>query len=287
MRVASHRFEELQARAGALINDLERLGIRVHPASRLHEYLRALSSAVLYQTQCLPTSKELSVLNRLYLEVEDFETIRKYLGMEPEVDGWQRHVQRALDGSTLKEADVNDSARNTQFELIVAALFRDAGFDVKLVEPDLCVRDAEGDFAVAIKRVRSNTKIVTRIKEGEDQIVRSGRRGILALDLSSVINPSDAPADKTRAQQALRENSSYFRENIKRLRQQLRMDQVFGILFHDARLLRGVQDLTFSYQRNWFITNTLPLSDRWTQRLQGLETRLLQSSSGLLTPMAG
>jgi hypothetical protein len=273
----TQRFVVLRDRGQALIANLEAIGIRVPGASRLREYVNVLAKALSYETRRRPTSAELAVLHRLYVELEEFETIYDCLGKDPEVVGWQRCAERALCGSILPRTDTNTAARNIQFELIVAAFMRSAGIEVTIDEPDVRARDEDGEFAVAVKRVRSASKVAYRLKEARNQILRSGRPGIIAVDLSSVINPADTPVDKSASQLAFQTNSSYFKRHIKPLRSQLGSDQVFGLLLHQSQLVHDAQELKLSYQRHWVIVNTLPMKHSGTLRLQRLERRLRSS----------
>jgi hypothetical protein len=218
------------------------------------------------------------VLNRLYIEIEEFETIHSCLGRVPEVTGWQRRAESALSGSILATNDTNPAARNTQFELIVAAFLRSSGISVTFEEPDLHAQDEEGTFAVAVKRLRSKAKIAFRLKEARNQILKSGRPGIVAIDLSNVLNPSDRPVEKSLSAAAFQASSSYFRQDIKPIRAQLGSDQVFGFLLHQARLVQDVRELTLSYQRHWAVANTLSMNSSGTIRLQRLEKRLRTST---------
>lgn len=128
----SQRFVDLLDRGHGLLAKLEAVGIRVPRASRLREYVSALSKATSYEATRRPTAGELAVLNRLYVELEDFETIYECLRPAPEVVGWKRLAERALCGTLLPGTDSNDAARNTQFELIVASFMRSAGIEITL-----------------------------------------------------------------------------------------------------------------------------------------------------------
>lgn len=78
-------------------------------------------------------------------------------------------------------------ARDTQFELYIAALLCLASAEVESGEPDLRFRYGYEMVGVAAKRVRSRSQdqVQRHIAKAVDQIERSGRRGWIAVNLDS------------------------------------------------------------------------------------------------------
>lgn len=126
--------------------------------------------------------------------------------------------RRALGGSTMP-VNRNPDARSTQFELYLAAVLTTTGHQVEFAEPDIILAYPGLEIAVAAKRIETPRKYRTRLKEGVEQIERSGRRGIVAV-LFDHVGPNRYPgiiaetADdiQRRAPQILRDTVDPLRE---------------------------------------------------------------------------
>jgi hypothetical protein len=94
----------------------------------------------------------------------------------------------ALNGADLEEEDANPVARNTQFELYVAAALTAGDLPNVIGEPDIVLRFRNELLGVAAKRVQSMSKLATRGREAVKQICRHRdakaiSRGIVALNV--------------------------------------------------------------------------------------------------------
>tara|TARA_B100001059_G_scaffold127415_1_gene127311 strand:- start:1954 stop:2799 length:846 start_codon:yes stop_codon:yes gene_type:complete len=78
----------------------------------------------------------------------------------------------------------NKKGRNTQFELLIASKYIQAGYDVKFGEPDLFFYYLGNRYNIACKRPQSANKILNRIKEASKQISLHEGFGIIAIDLT-------------------------------------------------------------------------------------------------------
>lgn len=101
---------------------------------------------------------------------------------------------------TDEDSSSKNKSRNTLFELSVAAKLHRAGFEPKLGEhPDLSIVVNERTVCFECKRPSSEAKVVDRLKEAEDQLLRvlndprvpRRARGVVAISLSKVMNPGD------------------------------------------------------------------------------------------------
>src|SRR5689334_10391943 len=184
-------FPQLRDRAIALLDRLGQLGVVVPPGSRLLRYLSELQTAAIEQYSDPPEAVR-RVWHRLLAEVDDFETIVTSLGHRPEVEGWREKLQVALGGGVVRTDEVRHSpARDIQFELLVAAVFRRAGYAVQLAEPDILISTTIGPFGIAAKRLYSLTKVEANIRKAAKQIAGANCPGIIATDVSILINPKD------------------------------------------------------------------------------------------------
>ncbi|MEM1026601.1 MAG: hypothetical protein AAGJ38_00795 [Planctomycetota bacterium] len=99
---------------------------------------------------------------------------------------------RLLKAEDLPEHDFPKSqGRNFLLELDAYRLLSCGGLNVSIKEPDLATDVAGWRLSFAVKRVRSRSKVVARIKEGEKQIWRSRSSGVVWLDVSKIINPQN------------------------------------------------------------------------------------------------
>jgi hypothetical protein len=104
-------------------------------------------------------------------------------------------VKKALRDSVLPQDNREESVgRNSQFHLYLAAVCQNAGLvPVAYDEPDVsCTIDGK-KFGIAAKRIKSMDQIKARIKKAGEQISRSKRPGIIALELSLAWNPKNLP----------------------------------------------------------------------------------------------
>lgn len=102
-----------------------------------------------------------------------------------------KKVHDVLGGAPRSRDDTNSLARDTQFELYVAALCQYAGIPVEVREPDIIIKPAGVRLGVAAKRVKSARKVRERVHEGGAQLKRAGLVGIVALNLDELVPLND------------------------------------------------------------------------------------------------
>jgi hypothetical protein len=104
-------------------------------------------------------------------------------------------LARALSGpfSAFEERPTNSSARNTMFELSLAAGWRNSGVEVEIGEPDIRIRFDTAAFQVECKRPFSENSVRSNIVEAGSQLGdaldKPGSEndyGIVAISLSRV-----------------------------------------------------------------------------------------------------
>jgi hypothetical protein len=209
----------------------------------------------------MKASIDVALLHHLFVEVNDFDEILATVAQPPIAPALCAQISKALSGNPHRADDKNSTARDTQFELVVASTLSRSGYHVEFVEPDLrCHRDDES-FVVAVKRIKAGGKLQTRLKAGWQQVVNSGLQGIVVVDVSCILNPKDAPfvaADAMRAQDFI---SSLLTDHVKSttvgMRHALTPGYVFGLLFH-AAIPVVIRPDTLTYERLWATANVLP-----------------------------
>ena len=129
----------------------------------------------------------------LFEAMEIHEIMRAFRGNTPEV--LKVKLARALCGpaSPLEERPKNSSARNTMFELSLAADWKNSGIDVELGEPDIRIRFAPAAYQVECKRPFSENSVRSNIVDAASQLGdildtpgNENDYGIVAISLSRV-----------------------------------------------------------------------------------------------------
>jgi hypothetical protein len=121
-------------------------------------------------------------------------------------------LEKFVSGCTMTsdEESPTNIARNTGFELLTAAALQRVGVPVEFRAPmDVWVPLEPHPIAIECKRPLSASKIVRRIKQGLDQLkdhyAQSMRpeavRGILALNISKVVNDGSRALDVANAEE--------------------------------------------------------------------------------------
>lgn len=170
--VISHvdRFGDLRP---AISEKLNALKIKLHKQARFAKYLSDDEA-----TASDPTLD--SVAN------EELFQLHTALANLPNLESWRSHIVEATssESHTPKDPTKSSRSRDTLFELYVAGRLAASGIAVTPGEPDLrCSRDGY-EFVVAVKRLKSFDKLLSRLKDAQKQIERMGMPGIIAIDMS-------------------------------------------------------------------------------------------------------
>jgi hypothetical protein len=274
---------ELRSRTAKMIDILRQEGIRVHPASRLAQYLRQLDAAACTDGLLVPKGLKLEAWHRALFELDDLHMIVDELRRAPEVSGWQHLIKQALDGGILPSDEVKHArARDIQFELSMAAMLRRAGYEVLLAEPDVLVRVQKRKYGLAAKRPRSIMNLDKAIRDADKQIARSGRDGFIALDLSFMLNTRDHHIQTNVPDLAMahvtKTADSFIHNNAPRLRSLVDPNRTFGILVHFGMLVFHSGLTRLGYARRYSISNFCDLKDRRAKFLKSAAHRMPEIS---------
>lgn len=109
-----------------------------------------------------------------------------------------RKLEEMLSGADVPDADRNPTARNTQFELYVAAYLTMGEVGVAIGEPDLIIDYLGAPHGLAAKRVRSFKQAPRRAREAADQISAAGMSGIVAVNVDVLLSLSDSSPEPAR-----------------------------------------------------------------------------------------
>jgi hypothetical protein len=272
-------FPHLRDRAAGLIAFLEANGVRVNPSSRLATYLKQLTAAMKADGVSVPKGLDLAIWHRLLIEVEDLDLIVRSLSAPPEVRGWKELVSRALSGGVVRADEKKHSpARDFQFELIIASMFRRAKYGVELAEPDVVVTSENPQIGIAAKRPRSVSSLDEMIKKGDKQIKGAGLQGVVALDLSVIVSPEDAHITTSDFQAAFNHvkdiANSFIRRNGPHIASLVDRTRTFGVIVHVALPIFERETPRLAYARRWAVSNLCDDADPRTATLKAITERL-------------
>lgn len=261
-------FENLLAQASALLLRLSELGIRVNPSSRFHRYCGAIDDlrSAAHNESVRMNAVDLRLLHEATYEVQQMDFILEQLSCPPLLAGWEKRIQTAVSGTALPQDERTDSsARNAQFELLIAALCKQGGHSIVLDEPDVVVDAGQLSFGIAAKRIRSVRQLRKRIRDARDQIRKSSHEGIICLDLTGIHNPAHAflmtDSSRAAANTAQVTADRYAKGIQNRLQGLLGERLVFGLMIHVSCLFFMYTTFQFGSATRWSVTNLCKLSD--------------------------
>lgn len=151
--------------------------IEIKKGARLDYYMRMIDS------DKLSSRDKLLILN----EIIRIEVGISSLAAEPK---WKALIEKTINNDSYfpASASSNTPGRDFGFEIYIAGRFSKSGFIVDPLEPDLKCTKGDIQFGVAIKRVRSRSQLIRRIKDASQQILRSGVNGVIVVDFSPLID---------------------------------------------------------------------------------------------------
>jgi hypothetical protein len=216
---------------------IERLGVTTVSASRINAYRSAIQSFMDAGAGKRDFDVALAVrMMNAIVEVYQLRKIVKAAESSSQREMWRPRLIPLISGAeSPKNEACAASARDSQFESFIGAVFELSGFGVEFAEPDLIISDDHQRFAIAAKRPRNAQAVDKNCKKAVRQIRKSGLPGLIALDLSFAlqadrcINGNDSRAGVLYVDAVA---NSFIFDNHVRLRQLCGEPCVLGILAH-------------------------------------------------------
>jgi hypothetical protein len=155
-------------------------------------------------------------------------------------------LAKAVNGPTslAAERSVSSDARNKVFELVTAALFHNAGFRPKFLEPADAIVTVEGiKCSVECKRIQAENGLEACIEKASSQIKKrlsqersTIPRGLIAVDISKAVNIGgslyfSAPSSEELTKQVDLKLSAFLKPNLAKLRKGLH-PRIFAVLVY-------------------------------------------------------
>lgn len=101
-------------------------------------------------------------------------------------DFGKKEIDKIWGGSDLQEDDKNYLHRNIQYQLFIMSLFNKS-FKTFIEEPDFSIIFFKKKHYVAVKRIHSEDKIYSEIKDAQKQIEKYGNAGIIVIGLDLIL----------------------------------------------------------------------------------------------------
>ncbi len=177
-----------------------------------------------------------------------------------------------------KSSTSSNKPRNDVFVYLMAGKFPATSIPVSTVDgicaspdiaesnADFCFRWNTLDMNVECKRVNSPAQLLKRAKEARDQVLKTDRSGVIAIDCSVIARPPDTLLETESPLQAEREMSRWLEYNIVPQLQTALAPQILGfILFARIPAMTATEILYPGeqvYRRRDRISSTLAVGNR-------------------------
>lgn len=159
--------------------------VPVPAGSRLLNYRKVLAE---YVAGKVPYQSERArVVYRALTEFTALSVIARSLAAATPSQKVRELLSLIIGGQDLPDDEKNTLARNTQLHLYIAALLAASGTGAEFEEPDLLVQINRRWVGIAAKRITSIKQFEKRISEGEHQLRRARKRGIVWIDFSDAL----------------------------------------------------------------------------------------------------
>jgi hypothetical protein len=165
------------------------LGIAVPPQNRLRNAIRLLARTNVPGT-VIPAGDDMYLAQLADAQrtiLEQVTIVRATPPRDRLSPEHQAKLAEMLGGADLEANERNPLARNTQFELYIAATLAMGGALIRFAEPDVRLMYAGRDVGIAAKRVTSPAQIRRRTLAAAEQIARAGGGGFIALNLDILV----------------------------------------------------------------------------------------------------
>lgn len=168
------------------ITKLSGLGIQCGPHTRI---AKARAALIAFQRQPARSHDGVVVAEAVRTAIEFHFIARTFGGTTLDGQPALRQIlNQSLTGALDPRGETNPIARNSQFELAAGSFLSAGGFPIAIAEPDLIAIIGGEEIGVAAKRVTSRRKIISRVKAAVEQIEKTDRRGIVALNVDSFVS---------------------------------------------------------------------------------------------------
>lgn len=204
--IPTESYESILERYSSALKWMEDIGVRPGPGRTSHYERIVKHWTEAYRTASVEEGKQVfpGFVSSMF-EIHDFVNVYEaFKDIEPsELGGIIVKLQKAVTGpiNAYEETPRSTTARNFLFEAVVAArLHRPAKGAIAILDApsDTGVRFSGQKLWIECKRLTTENKIEANVKKASSQLegllrkqVGSGHRGVVAIDVSKILNPGD------------------------------------------------------------------------------------------------
>lgn len=254
-----------------LVAYIEQLGISVHHQSRLAKYKEI--TAKCFNAKLLDNNldnQELMELSFAYAEIIQLAVIVYYGQVNIEDLEYRGKIEQLLKDAVnpLSTNKVETPGRNTQFELFVAACWKQIGTECRIFpppHPDILLKLDGYDFGIEVKRMKSLRTLGKRFKKAKKQLHNARNGGVIAMDFSIVLRKERQEFSAISLEHAIADLEKRLRllmfDNLDTARKRGKSKKSFGWFgFAQAIYIVDGDKIINAYQ--WKNINLCPENDR-------------------------
>tara|TARA_B100001063_G_scaffold131134_1_gene122577 strand:- start:6576 stop:7424 length:849 start_codon:yes stop_codon:yes gene_type:complete len=256
-KIQKSDYHEIRRKANEILEMFTELKVNLHTTSYL--YILLSNTIKNFSQENTPFEMfDALYVNRLYdaiMFIHKSNNKKKYL--------------KDITKGTLDFQDRKHShAKNILFELELAHRISIKFEDVKLDEPDIVVKFADGDVGIACKKVTSNNNLEKQLSKGVKQIKLNGFLfGIVAINIDN-LTPEGSILKQDTVKMALDKlhdlNMGFIKKNERHFLKYLKESRLIAVIIHSS----VVADIPSASPR----FNNLSQTTMWT--MKGLEEKL-------------
>lgn len=170
-----------------ILSDMIEEGYCVHQSSRYQQFKKDITKLKKIKGLSKLKASQLD-LNQIIEGFRDFAELKRIYNSGVYKLCTNDEVKKLMCGARMDVHDSNNNSRTIQYQMLLAAIFKESGYNIEWEEPDFIINFDKKRIAVAVKRIYSKRKLLERIKEAEKQIEKVSEEGIIALSLDRLID---------------------------------------------------------------------------------------------------
>jgi hypothetical protein len=186
-------MRSLSEAANYVIQEFRQLGINIAENSRfMREYKAVCNDDGSSRGYILENDSNFAFALEALRDISQLEFFFDQIKEDPQKDKYIPILKECTKDVVLPEdAKADTRGRNKQAELFVFSVCKNAGLEPVLEEPDVTCKVNGKKFGIAVKRIKSFSKFVERVKEGADQIRETSILGFISVDVTMMLNPNN------------------------------------------------------------------------------------------------
>jgi hypothetical protein len=188
-RVRSFTSERLAEIAESLRSSIAHFSLALNPTAPLSIVIKDLDWVASFSNIEEASRVDASRLSNIFFRAEQAERIGILLERVRTVPG-SAAVVECVRGNVDRLSTMNERAQDLLFELEIGGRLAARGLPVSFAEPDIRLDWPSVSVGLPCKRPRNVRKIVANIRDGVDQIGRSGMSaGVVIVSIEPILHP--------------------------------------------------------------------------------------------------